>query len=261
VESRYRGLQAGVRKVLGSRTVGEIALSGQDRAFSSERPEAEPGALVDWRATVERRWVESRRVRLSSSLLFSQATRALGSDVDAVQVLASGAFFGYLLPPEATLLERSVVAVRLHGGWSSDGTPVDRWFAPGASPEMELPLRAHFRTRDGVLGVAPLGRSLALANIEWRRRLYDAPAFGVGAVVHCDLAHISGSERGKGTLAPSLEPPGGGEPTSGNRSRSLQDIGVGLRFKVGPLTLLRLDYSHGLADGKNALSFGVGQVF
>ena len=116
---------------------------------------------------------------------------------------------------------------------------------------MELPLRAHFRTRDGVLGVTPMGRSLVLANLEWRRRLYDSAALGIGVVFHCDLAHI-GSRESSLDLRSS---------TSESRSRSLQDVGVGLRLKMGPSTLLRFDYSHGLSDGKNALSLGVGQVF
>lgn len=250
-ESRYRGAQAAVRKVLGARTVAEIGLSGQNRRFSDSREEARPGTLVEGKVAVERRWVETRRLRLSSSLQYSSATGALGSAVDSSQLLAGASFFGYVAPPEGSLLERSVIAIRLRGGWSSSGTPVDRWFAPGASPEMELPLRAHFRTRDGVLGVTPMGRKVALANVEWRRRLHDGAAFGVGIALHCDLAHIGSRES-------SFE---SAESSSESRSRSLQDVGVGLRLKVGPSTLLRFDYSHGLADGKNALSFGVGQLF
>jgi hypothetical protein len=250
-ESRYRGGQASVRKVLGARTVAELGFFAQDRKFSGRPEAAKPGTLVEWRGAVERRWVETRRIRLLSTVEYAQAASLFGSVVDSSQFLVGSTFFGYLAAPEGTVLERSVVAVRVRGGWSSSETPVDRWFAPGASPEMELPLRAHFRTRDGVLGVTPLGRSLLLANLEWRRRLYDSAAFGVAGVIHCDLAHIGSRESSVDSLGSASE----------SRSRSLQDIGVGLRLKMGPSTLLRFDYSHGLADGKNALSFGVGQLF
>ena len=240
-ESRYRGLEASVRGVLGERTVGGIGLEARDRSFSRPRADTRPGALVGWSATIERRLVEGRRIRATASLRFFQATRAIASDVDSVQLGAGTTFFAYPSPPEGRLIERSVLAVQLRGGWSSTGSPLDRWFAPGASPEMDLPLRAHRRTREGVLGETPLGRSIALANVEWRRRFYDSPVFGVGAVLFCDLAHIGA--------------------TPENRARTLQDVGVGVRLKLGPASVLRFDYGHGLADGNNALSLGIGQLF
>ena len=82
-ESRYRGAQAGVRKVLGARTVAEIGLFAQNRKFSDGRGAATPGALVEWRGAVERRWVEARRIRFLSSLQYARATAALGSVVDS----------------------------------------------------------------------------------------------------------------------------------------------------------------------------------
>jgi len=120
--------------------------------------------------------------------------------------------------------------------------PIDEMFAPGGSPEMELPLRAHPQTRHGALGVSPLGRGLTLTNLEWRRRLFRSALAQAAVVVFHDGAWVSHT-------------PGS------DRRRSLHDVGVGLRIGLGGISILRLDYGHGLSDGENAFFFGLNQVF
>jgi len=41
----------------------------------------------------------------------------------------------------------------------------------------------------------------------------------------------------------------------------LHDVGIGLRLGLRGKLLLRGDWAHGLSDGKNALTAGLGQVF
>jgi hypothetical protein len=120
--------------------------------------------------------------------------------------------------------------------------PLDEAFAPGGSLDMELPLRAHRQTRRGILGVTPLGRSLALTNVEWRRRLYNGTFFQLGSVVFYDGARISGL-------------------VGGGRRAIFHDVGVGLRFAIRGSPVVRIDVGHGLTDGRNALFAGLGQAF
>ena len=120
--------------------------------------------------------------------------------------------------------------------------PVDEMFAPGGSPEMELPLRAHPQTRDGALGASPLGRGLTLTNLEWRRRVLRSTLVQAAVVVFHDGAWVSG------------------RPGSDPR-RTLHDVGVGARIGLGGVSILRFDYGHGLSDGENAFFVGLNQVF
>ena len=114
-------------------------------------------------------------------------------------------------------------------------------FAPGAASEMELPLRAHRQKNGGVLGGAPIARSLALANFEWRQRLLRRKAFQVGYVLFYD-----GGVMGR---------------TAQGGDETLHDVGIGLRLGLRGKLLLRGDWGYGLTDGKNALTAGIGQVF
>jgi hypothetical protein len=82
---------------------------------------------------------------------------------------------------------------------------------------------------------------MALLNVEGRQRILDRKRFQAGLVLFYDGAHLSGTTQGP--------------------AARLQDIGVGLRFKFQGLPVLRVDYGHGVSDGKNALSIGLNQVF
>jgi len=120
--------------------------------------------------------------------------------------------------------------------------PVDEMFAPGGSPDMELPLRAHHQTSDGVLGGTPIGRSILLWNVEWRRRLVHRAGLQLGLVLFHDGGRI-------------------GSPPSGDGAITLADVGGGLRLSFPGAPILRIDYGHGLTDGRNAVFVGLNSAF
>ena len=49
--------------------------------------------------------------------------------------------------------------------------------------------------------------------------------------------------------------------TAQGGDQTLHDVGIGLRLGLRGELLLRGDWGHGLTDGKNALTAGIGQVF
>jgi hypothetical protein len=115
-------------------------------------------------------------------------------------------------------------------------------YAPGGSPESDLPLRAHPLTRGGAIGANGVGRSVLLANAEWRQRLIHRPAWDLGAVAFMDGASVW-------------------RPAEGSTEKWLLDAGIGLRlaFLAGPT--VRIDYAWGLVDGHRALFVGLSQAF
>jgi len=239
---RSRGLDLSLRRVLGPGTVGQLALRVHNRWFSRPDPDARPGDLAGIEAGLDRSLLETRRHRLDARIRLFHAGRVLGSDIAFSRATAAASYRAFLLPPDGSLIERSVLAARLSWGRGGDGMPIDEMFAPGGSPEMELPLRAHPQTRHGTLGVSPLGRGLTLTNLEWRRRLFRSALAQAAVVLFHDGAWVSRT------------------PGSGRR-RSLHDVGGGLRIGLGGISILRLDYGHGLSDGENAFFFGLNQVF
>lgn len=242
LQSRYRGFDVRLRRVLGPATVGYLALRSNTRSFSHPDPTAQPGTVLGVEVGLERRLLETHRQRADATLRLFESGRALGSDVAFTRVTAVASYRAFLLPPEGRLLERSVLAARLTWGRGSSGTPIDEMYAPGGSPDMELPLRAHPLFRDGALGASPLGRGLLLTNLEWRRRLLRSALAQAAVVVFYDGAWVSHT------------PQGGGR-------HSLHDVGVGLRIALGGTTLLRVDCGHGLSDGANACFLGLNQAF
>jgi hypothetical protein len=94
--------------------------------------------------------------------------------------------------------------------------------------------------RRGLLGGTPIGRGLALLNMEARHRLLNTNRFQLGLVFLYDGVYL------KGTPADTTW---------------LHDAGVGIRLQARGLPLLRLDFGHGLSDGKNAVFVGLGHVF
>jgi outer membrane translocation and assembly module TamA len=130
----------------------------------------------------------------------------------------------------------------VRGGWGSDGLPVDEMYAPGVSPESDLPLRAHPLTRGGAIGANPVGRSVLLANAEWRQRLIHRTTWDLGVVAFTDSASVW-------------------RPAEGSAEKWLLDAGVGLRlaFLAGPT--VRVDYASGLVDGRRAFFVGLSQAF
>jgi len=242
LQRRSHGLEVSLRRVLGARTVGQLALRVNHRSFSRPDPDARSGDVVGIEGSIDRTLLETHRHRLDASVRLFHAGRVLGSDIAFSRVSAAASYRAFLLPPEGSLIERSVLAARLSWGGAGNGMPIDEMFAPGGSPEMELPLRAHPQTRDGTLGASPLGRGLTLTNLEWRRRLFRSTLVQAAVVVFHDGAWVSGT--------PGRE-----------RRRSLHDVGVGVRIGLGGVSILRFDYGHGLSDGQNAFFVGLNQVF
>ena len=236
-----RGLDASLRHVVDGRTVLSLGVRARDRSFSRSDPSAPPGWLVGLEGGVETRLVESRRHRATAAVRVFGASPALGSDVRFGQVDGELRYEGVLSRPEGRTVERSVLAARVRAGWGSDGLPVDEMYAPGISPESDLPLRAHPLTHDGAIGANAMGRTVLLANIEWRQRLVHRPAFDIGVTVFADAARVNRAI------------------TTGRDS--FVDAGAGLRiaFLAGPT--IRVDYAWGLLDGRQALFVGLGQAF
>jgi tetratricopeptide (TPR) repeat protein len=241
LEGRAGGGGARLRAVLGSRTVLETGARVSTRTFSAPAPYAPPGRLVMLQAGLEHRLVDAWRQRLDASLRLAGASAAWGSELGFARGELRLAYRVFMTPPRGTTMEASVVAGQVVAGWGSGGTPLDEMYAPGASPDMGLPLRAHAQTSDGVLGETPLGRSLLLGNLEWRRRFVDASLVQIGFVVFSDAARVFGRPDG---------PP-----------VTLVDAGVGLRLAVKGGTTLRVDYGRGLNDDSRALYVGFNQVF
>ncbi len=242
LRSRFQGFDVRLNRVLGPATVGYLAFRSNHRSFSRPDPAAPPGTVGGVEVGLDRRLLETHRQRADATLRLFESGRAFGSEVAFARATAVASYTAFLLPPEGRLLERSVLAARLTWGRGGRETPIDEMYAPGGSPDMELPLRAHPLIRDGALGVAPLGRGLFLTNLEWRRRLFQSPLAQAAVVLFHDAAWVSDAAH------------------SGGR-RSLQDVGVGLRIALGGTTLLRVDCGHGLSDGANACFFGLNQVF
>jgi hypothetical protein len=170
-----------------------------------------------------------------------QALRPLGSDLAYARAAAGVDWQLELAAPDGSSIGSSTLAARLLWAGASDGAPLDDLFAPGGSPEMELPLRAHAQTRNGAIGALALAHSVLLANLEWRQRVLDGAAGQAGFVVFLDGGRLAGVVQGP--------------------DRTLWDVGVGLRLAARGGPVIRLDWGHGLSDGSHALFVGLGQVF
>lgn len=241
VLERRRGFDLVLRHVAGPATIVQLDLRTRDRRFSRPRPDAPGGFVAGPEAGLEQRLVDAYRLKLDAGLRAFRALPGLGSELGYFRGVATLEGRVFLAPPEGSPLERSMLALRLRGGHGDRRTPLDDLFAPGASTEMELPLRAHRQLRDGTLGATPLGRSLVLVNVEWRRRLWSGTALQAGMVVFYDGARIAGR-------------PDGAPVT-------LHDVGAGLRVALRSGSTLRVDLGRGLTDGHTAVSAGLGQVF
>ncbi len=241
-DMRRRGIDAGVRHVLGGGAVASIGVRARDRQFSAVREDAPAGRLVGVEAGLDTRLVETRRHRLDATVRLFAAGAATGSDVGYAQADGEMRYDAVLSRPEGLSVERSVLAVRVRGGWGSDGVPVDEMYAPGVSPESDLPLRAHPLTRGGALGANPIGRSVLLVNADWRQRLRHRTSWDFGAVAFADTASVW-------------------RPAQGSAAKWLLDVGVGLRFSLLAGPTVRIDHAWGLVDGRRTLFVGLSQAF
>jgi len=241
-DMRRRGIDASLRHVLDGGAVVSVGLRVRDREFSAVRPDAPPGVLAGAEAGLDARVLDTRGHHLDATVRLFAAGRATGSDVGYIQADGELRYEGVLSKPEGRSVERSVLAVRVRGGWGSDGLPVDEMYAPGVSPESDLPLRAHPLTHGGALGANPVGRSVALVNAEWRQRLVHRPSWDFGAVAFADSASVW-------------------RPADGSAAQWLLDVGFGLRLVVLAGPTLRIDHAWGLVDGQRTLFVGLSQAF
>ncbi len=237
--ARMRGFDLGARRVVGPRTVVDLAFRARVRSFSRSDALDQPGTGLGAALGVDHRVLELRRHRLdlSAELLLS------GSEARYSRLLMGASYRAFLSAPDGSLVDRSALAARILWGHGSEGTPVDDMFAAGGSAEMEYPLRAHTQVLEGTLGsVVPLARSMVLGNIEWRRRLLRRSLVQVGLVTFCDAAAL-------------------GSTVSGDLDHTFVDIGMGIRVGLGGGSIVRFDYGHGLHDGRNAIFVGLGEIF
>jgi hypothetical protein len=238
---RTRGGGVRARAAVASRTLVEGGVRFRDRTYDLVRSDAPEGTIVGLTAGVEHIFWSGRRHDLRGSITALTAPAPLGGDVTFTRVLGRVVHHLHVQQPDGLPLEHGSIAAQAILGHAGSGTPLDEMFAPGAASEMELPLRAHRQKRGGVLGAAPIGATLALTNVEWRQRLLRKPGFQLGYVLFHDMATVGRTARG-------------GRET-------FHDVGIGLRLGLTGRVLLRADFGHGLTDGKNALTAGIGQVF
>jgi hypothetical protein len=238
---RTRGIELDLRRVVAAGTLLELGGDVRDRRFSTGGPQGVDGIDAAVHGRVEQRVLDSVRRRMVVSLRVFRAARALGGDLDYTKAIAGISCRAWSSGHGQEPIAASEIAAQVRWGDGSATTPLDDMFAPGAASEMEYPLRAHRQKRDGILGRAPIGRRMALVNVEVRRRLLAADTFSAGVVAFYDVAHTARSPQGA--------------------ARTLQDVGVGVRTQGRGSSLLRLDFSHSLSDGKNALTAGIGHAF
>jgi hypothetical protein len=234
------GFEMRLRRVLGPATVGELSFRTADRTFSNPTPDTPEGRILGFEGGVERRLADRRRVRVDASARVFGAPTGLGSDVGFARGEARARGL-WRIAPKRDDLERSTLAVQLVLGLASSECPLDESFAPGASPEMELPLRGRHHVENGTFGETPLGRSLVLGNVEWRRRLWGGSGVNLGVVLFYDEAHVGSVFEGS--------------------EAAFRDAGIGIRVGLAGSVALRLDWGHGLTDGGDALSIGLGHTF
>jgi hypothetical protein len=242
LEVRRRGLDVSLRRVVAGGAVVSLGLRARRRSFSRPDPDAPPGRVVGLEVGLDARLVDVRRQRLTTAARLFGAAPALGSDLAFVQADAELRYEAVLSPPEGRSVERSVLAARVRGGWGSAGLPIDEMYAPGISPEADLPLRAHPLTRGGALGANAIGRAVALANVELRQRVVHRSAFDVSLVAFTDAARVGGT-------------------IDAGRASAYVDAGVGLRIALIAGPTLRVDHAWGLLDGRRTLFVGLGQAF
>lgn len=242
-----RGAHVALRRVLGARTVGEARWRGRRRSFveadaEQTTPSARPGLVSGVSVTIERRLSEGWRHTFDAVASGFAAGRPAGSDIAFATARITGRAQVLLdEPPDRG--GRSVIAAQIVIGQGSRRTPLDELFVPGAASEMELPLRAYRDRSGGVLGRTPIGRSLALANLEWRPALGRWwGVVGVGGAVFYDAARVGGTVANPGHAF-------------------LHNLGAGLRLDVLGV-VVRTDYAVSLSRPRSrALTVGLGQAF
>ena len=117
-------------------------------------------------------------------------------------------------------------------------SPASIWPGADTGPARDVLLRAHPLLDDGVIRGGVFGRRLAFGALEVQQWLKPGKwPVRVGPAAFLDIARAS---RG---LASSTD-------------RAQVDAGVGVRFSLPGMGVLRVDLAHGLRDGRTGVSIG-----
>jgi hypothetical protein len=244
---RTRGGDFGLRRVVGPRTTVGAGVHFRDRTWSVAGPDTESGRVSALQVGIDHRLVDRPRHRLDVALGAMSASEVWGSDLTFSRTLVRASYRGLVgAPAQDAALQRTELAAQVHWGRGGESTPLDEMFAPGAASQMELPLRAHRQKRGGVLGHAPIGRTLLLGNFEWRQRVWSGAwrggTFQAATVLFYDVARL-------------------GDTARGMPSETVHDLGFGLRIGMGRSLILRGDFAASPSDGKTSLTVGIGHAF
>ena len=237
-ELRARGGDLRLRHVIDARNLAELTLRWRRRTFEGEPADfARSGRLLGLGAGYERVLVQAPKHRLEAFV----DGFASGADVRYSSGTVALRHLWTTSGPAEARAPTSVVAARVLWGRGTRGMPLDQMFAPGAAPDSEYPLRGHPLRLRGVLGHAPIGRELRLANVEWRREVYSRPLYGAGLAVFADVAQVP-----KAVAGP---------------ERVLIDLGMGIRWRVGISSTVRVDYGLNLQKRSSALTVALNEAF
>lgn len=243
LDRRIRGVDLAFRRPTRRRWTAEVGLALASRSYSRSHSDNLSGTETLGYIAASGPLLDRHRHRIEGRAKLGRAVASGGGYTSGEVELSYKGQWGSADEPRDG---RSVLAVRLQGAGLTRGAPFDAWLAPGGSPDMDWPLRAHRQARDGILGFMPLARSLALSNIEWRQRLLTAKPVEAGVVIFCDAAWLPGSWY----VDPSVR-----------GRRSYLDGGIGLRLGVSSSTLVRCDVGFGLVDRAHAIFLGLDQAF
>jgi hypothetical protein len=238
---RHRGLGLVFRSVLAPRSTVRWGIGFRERSFDRLRPGAFGGSLATAEGGIDTRLVNRPHVRLhgEARLGHSQALSGQASFGE----LRGGARFSWTprrWEAREGDLQSFELALLVRAAEAYGTVPLDGMFTPGSASDMEFPLRAHKIRRDGAIGRTPFGPRIFNAVSELRVRLFRHAKGDLGLVPFLDTARIHLPEGGQ---------------------RTLSDLGLGVRIGVRGSTVVRADWAHGVNDGKDAWTFGLGQSF
>ena len=121
---------------------------------------------------------------------------------------------------------------------AADGAPLALWGGAGTGQGRDVLLRAHPLLHDGIISDGVFGRRLVHGGAEWRHWVQPhGKLLRVAPAVFVDAARAAGVLEGGDT-------------------RAQLDTGAGLRIALPGAGIVRIDFAHGLRDGRNAWSIG-----
>jgi hypothetical protein len=150
-----------LKKTEAGMALAHLAASGIEwETGAAVSTRTEEGALIKAAGSVKRDLLRIPEHR------FQVSGRASG---EVGRLLAGGRFAKAQAGVEAGWRE---LAARVRAGAIGGTAPFDELFLLGVERDTDLWLRGHPATRVGKKGSGPLGRSFALANLEWLRPLW-----------------------------------------------------------------------------------------